>query len=138
MPGKEDTKKMEKDKLDILKKIGDLKTQKKFLDLEEESIELERRIQEVEQRLVQLEEKLRRKEKLTYSLGAYWLPKDNGFIDGPYCPRCRDAENRLILLRDKGSDISRASWICEACATGFIVIRREREEAQDTRMATSH
>ncbi len=60
---------------------------------------MQKKIQEIEKENRELKEKLEIKENLIFEKNAYWLEKENGEKDGPFCSVCWDADEKLIRLR---------------------------------------
>ena len=88
----------------ILRGAGRLKDQKKIHELEEENITLK--------------EQLKIKENLKYENNAYWIEREGGQKDGPFCPRCWDKNKELIRLNPCGNP---AYCDCPECKNRFQI-----------------
>jgi hypothetical protein len=72
---------------------------------------------------VQLTGQLRAKNDATGNMvlrdGAYYFATaPEGRPDGPYCTRCRDIDNRLVLVSDI-SVLAFGKWRCPQCRNNF-------------------
>lgn len=72
---------------------------------------------------IQLARQLRAKNDATGNMvlrdGAYYFATaPEGRPDGPYCTRCRDIDNRLVLLSDI-SVLAFGKWRCPQCRNNF-------------------
>ena len=53
---------------------------------------------------------------LQFRDGAYWYTTPAGQSDGPYCPRCKEADNRLVILSKPGDQfVGLFKWRCPQC-----------------------
>ena len=82
-------------------KIGELATllidaRVSMVDAQEENTELRRKVMELEQ------EKNTR-ESLAYRHGASWRTDSGGKVEGPFCPRCHDADSKVIRMANRGN-----------------------------------
>jgi hypothetical protein len=77
---------------DLNMALADLKMQ--FVALQEENVQLRRGLQ-------QAREETDVRKKVSYRDGFYYLKEVvEGRLEGPYCTRCLDAENKLILVTE--------------------------------------
>lgn len=72
--------------------------------------ELKQENLELKQENSVLKSKIAEKQSLHYESNIYWLLKDDGTRDGPYCPACHDDKSKLIRMRDNG-----AAYCCNVC-----------------------
>ena len=122
MVGYADAKAIAKDVSSVLKKAGEVETQKKFLELEEDRIELRRENLELKEQVKALEEKLQTKQNASYLEGAYWVLRDNGSKDGPFCQRCFEVDHRLVHLQDmRRESVNMDRWDCIACVSEYLL-----------------
>lgn len=70
---------------------------------------------EKDRAIKELEEELKLKANREYEPPYYWLNKEDGTKDGPYCQPCFDTGGRYIRLQAEGN----GSWRCLACKTYF-------------------
>ena len=59
----------------------------------------------------ELREALRIRDAMAWDENAYWIERD-GRREGPYCPRCQDADRKAVRMLDRGHD-----WKCSTCTT---------------------
>jgi len=97
----------------ILQEAGKIEQYKQILEAQKELLKMEKRIQDLEKENRKLKEKLEIKENLIFEKNAYWLKKENGERDGPFCSVCWDDSNKLIRLRVGDYQLGWAS--CPKC-----------------------
>ncbi len=73
-------------------------------------------ISEKESEIQRLEEQLKQKGNVLWEKPYYFLLKDNGEKDGPYCQKCYDSERKLIRLQSPGKN---GYWQCHECTSGY-------------------
>jgi hypothetical protein len=100
---------------DLIKKIGDVELYRKIVELEGEIIEFTRKNRELEEEIQNLKAQLKINKDLIWESPYYWLPKDDGAKDGPYCQKCWDDDKKLIRLQKK----IKGSWNCDKCKNHF-------------------
>lgn len=117
MVGYEDAKAIAKDVATVLKKAGEIETQKRFLELEEDRIELRRENIELKEQIKALEERLKLQGSLQFDGTVYWMVHDDGKKEEwPYCPCCYDVNSKLVHLHRLER---RGRWICKHCRKGY-------------------
>ena len=53
---------------------------------------------------------------LEFRDGAYWYTTPAGQSDGPYCPRCKEADNRMVTLSKPDEPfVGLFKWKCPQC-----------------------
>lgn len=67
-----------------------------------------------EQENKKLLEQLSLKENITYDGKMYWMTKDDGKEDGPFCQKCKDTDNKMIRLQNWDT-----AWHCMTCDKSF-------------------
>lgn len=82
------------------------------VQLQEENVKLKLKVLGLEERIRTLEEALKLKGQLKWEPPVYWLVREDGSRDGPYCQRCWDVENQLVRLQN-----IRDRWRCHQCFT---------------------
>jgi len=116
--------------IDTIKELLDLALSAKNHDLysringlSQELIEYQQENLSLKKKVIELEETLNTKESLKFEDHVYWLIKD-GKKDGPYCPKCWDANEKTIRLRV----LNNGFRTCPNCQNGFD--SQERPSAQ--------
>lgn len=92
-----------KDAASVLKEANKIEEYKEILDALEKMLEMQKRIADLEAENKSLHDKLETKDNLTYENNAYWLKKENGQTEGPFCSRCWDAEKKLVRIHPRGT-----------------------------------
>lgn len=60
---------------------------------------------ELRVKVAQLEQALNPSGRVVYAESVYWVEREDGKRDGPYCPICYDAERRFIRLNPAGNGV---------------------------------
>jgi len=81
-------------KIELYQKAVDLQSQ--INDLAAENCKLKQALTDAQQQVGDLQEKLKLKGQVAFRRGVYFLKKDDGTEDGPFCSPCWDAEHLLI------------------------------------------
>ena len=68
-----------------------------------------------EQRIVELEAANRISKTVCIGTDSYWIRKDSGEFDGPFCTSCYDAESLLIRHNDRSKAIGIGTHMCPRC-----------------------
>lgn len=103
---------------EVVNLISDLKNMEllqKMLVHQNQVIDLDAENRSLKTRVLDLEEALSLREKLIPRNNCYWLPKDDGTQDGPFCLRCYEQDQKA---RRMFNDNCRA-YACTVC--GFIL-----------------
>jgi len=82
----------------VLQEAGKIDLYQKIREIQEKLSEYQKKIQNLEEENKELKEKLKIKENLIFENNVYWLKRENGNKDGPFCTRCWDKDNKLIRL----------------------------------------
>src|SRR5215467_12644303 len=72
-----------------------LAAQSSALDARGECIDLVEKNAELQQKLRLLNEQMETRQNMIYRDDVYWMPKEGGIDEGPYCPRCLDGPHHL-------------------------------------------
>ena len=70
---------------------------------------------ENDERIVELEKRLCSKSEMKFDGAVYYRENENNERDGPWCPRCFDADGKEVRLQAGYS----SSWICANCNKVF-------------------
>jgi hypothetical protein len=94
---------------DVIMDAADLKV--KIAELTEENLRLKSQLGQAKQG-----EDI--KSKLVHRDSAYYLPKDGGGFDGPFCTRCFDAEAKLVRVKPSSGEWTQMYKVhCPNCNT---------------------
>ena len=102
-----------KDCANLIQKADNIELYRQILDIQKESLDLIEENRGLKNKVKELEEKLKEKENVVYLEDAYYLKKDNGEFDGPYCRVCWDKDKKLIRMSKGDYSIGEAS--CNIC-----------------------
>lgn len=83
---------------ELSSRMTSMKDKETILALREQISQFRELLLEATERIKELEERLKLKEQLVFERGVYWLQKDGGGKDGPFCPACRDIRAQLVRL----------------------------------------
>ena len=81
--------------------------------------------QVLKQKIKELKDIENIKEKLIYTNNCYFVQKDNGRMDGPFCSTCWDKDNKLIRMASVPG-LYHKSYSCNVC--NFFTSTNELEE----------
>lgn len=90
--------------------IGNMELLAEIQEAREEAVSLVEENAGLRQRIKDLEEALEAHGALEFDGAVYWICEGDE-RDGPVCPRCYDAERKLIRLHSGGM----YEWECKAC-----------------------
>ena len=90
---------------EALGKLGEI--QENLFYIREELINIQGENQALKDQVKFLEEKLDEKGKVQYRKPSYWVV-DGENVDGPFCQKCYDSNNKLIRLQGGEND----KWGC--------------------------
>jgi ribosomal protein L37AE/L43A len=101
-----------------------LELRRALLDLGQENLVLRNENLSQQQEIVNLKNAAFVKQQLKFDKPNYYLDRENGERDGPFCQVCKDKEDKLIRLQE----ISSGYWYCLACKSK--VATKEAKEAR--------
>lgn len=104
-----------KDAVSIAQQSDNIQLYKSILDAYNAAIELMSENAELKERIKELEAQKAVEGTLEYNSNAYWIIKEDGFIDGPFCSRCWDVEKKLVRLHVKRIKDSARVTKCPNC-----------------------
>lgn len=83
----------------ILLEAEKLEQYKQILEIKDRFDEIQKKLQKCEEENKTLREKLEFKNNLFFENNAYWLKKEDGSKEGPFCSRCWDKnKNQMRML----------------------------------------
>ena len=103
-----------KELYDFLKKSANIEMQEKFMQMREEMLELREGNLALKESNRELENEIKKKGKLEFDGSVYWVRLENNSMDGPYCQRCQDVDNRLVRLQVIRPN-QRQLYMCNEC-----------------------
>jgi len=105
----------------VLQEAGKIEQYQQILETQKDLLGMQKRIQELEKENRELREKLEIKENLYYENNTYWVKKEDGSKDGPFCSRCWDKNKDLIRLRyHSAQKWSLAHYDCPECKNTYL------------------
>lgn len=110
--------------IDSAKAVAKLAHDYGKMDLYQQAVELMAKVTEQQQQIMELSQELfelkkqladvaadnKLRSELVIKDHAYYRPLDGGKLDGPFCCRCFDADQKLIRIQP-----GNAGWYCEQC-----------------------
>ncbi len=106
---------------ELAKKGATIELQEAIMSLREEVMALQERNLELAQENAALREQAQLKNTVVFERGIYWKMEGEE-REGPYCPQCHDANEKLIRLQIKNSNVQGRRWsyyLCQTCKTHF-------------------
>jgi hypothetical protein len=104
----------EVNRLDLYQKAVDLQSQ--ITSLAGQNFELSMSLTEARKHVAELEDAFKIKGQIEFQHGVYYLTKDDGKKDGPFCTRCWDADRLLIRV-----DRNDKNYHCRQCDPNMVV-----------------
>ena len=101
-----------KDVITLVQKADNLELVKQVLALQTDIMKMmdENRTLKEENRALQ--EQLHLKQTLIFKNNHYWMPKEDGTEDGPFCSACHDGNHKLVRMT---AGATRGSYFCRVC-----------------------
>jgi len=101
-----------KDVITLVQKADNLELVKQVLALQSDIMKMmdENRILKDENRA--LKEQLQVKQTLIFRNNYYWMPKEDGTEDGPFCSACQDGDHKLVRATEGAT---RGHYYCQVC-----------------------
>lgn len=101
-----------KDVITLVQKADNLELVKQVLALQKDIMGMMEENRELKDQLRELKEQLHTKRALTVRGNQYWLKKEDGTEDGPFCTACQDSDSKLIRLTEGAK---RGYFFCQVC-----------------------
>ena len=101
-----------KDVITLVQKADNLELVKQVLALQADIMKMMDENRELKEHVRTLEEKLHVKQNLIFRGNHYWLPKEDGSEDGPFCSACQDGDHKLVRMTEGAT---RGSYYCRVC-----------------------
>lgn len=104
-----------KDAVSMIQKTDNIELYRTILDVQKECLDLleENRILKEQVRLLQDNKDIQ--ERLLVKGHCYYMPKENGSLDGPFCTTCWDKDRKLIRMHvsDSGGFDLATCHVCD-------------------------
>jgi DNA-directed RNA polymerase subunit M/transcription elongation factor TFIIS len=101
---------------ETLRKADKIEEFQQILSVQEKLLEMQKKILDLEEENKGFRERLRLKEVVFFEHDAYWIKKDDGSKDGPFCLHCWDKDQILIRMQYRAASTGRvASFNCTEC-----------------------
>jgi hypothetical protein len=111
-----------KDALNIIQKTDNIELYRSILDIQKECMDLVEENRSLKARIRKLEDEKINNDKLEVKGHCYYLKKDDGELDGPFCTTCWDKDRKLIRMHvSNGNGYDMAS--CHACDFGTAYVK---------------
>ena len=91
----------------------------KLADTKLSMAEIQTLLLEKDETINSLEKSLKLKEKLEFDGAIYWLPKETGGKDGPFCQQCFDNDDKIIRLQ-YDDEYKHEHWYCLTCSNNYF------------------
>jgi len=96
---------------------GKMELYQRIIEAKEKILGKKSKLSELEGENRKLKEALKIKDYLEFGNNAYWVIKEKGQKDGPFCARCHKGDQKLIRLTPTGYNF----YKCPKCRNGFQV-----------------
>ncbi len=104
--------------VELLKKGATLEAQEGIMALRQAALDLQDENLSLRGKLRELEEQVRLREELEWDGSVYLRCEPDGTTKSFFCPRCKDADSKLVRLQAADSRTSR-HWHCPNCSKYF-------------------
>src|SRR5712692_1561912 len=100
--------------LAAIEKLEDADATRAAASLRKEMAKLAEANAHLRRRVLELEHNAKDLDAMIHLHNVYWLTRDDGSEDGPFCPKCRDGDRKPARMADEpGTDY----WFCPVCQT---------------------
>lgn len=89
-----------KDVAKALKEADKIELYSKILDVQQQLMDMQNRIQEITEENLKLKNEINKKHSLIPRGEVYFLLKDDGNEDGPFCAKCQDVDGKLVRMNE--------------------------------------
>lgn len=103
---------------ELAKKGATLELQEKVMELREEAMTLQEENIQLRTKVQSLEAQLRLRHEPESDGEVYWVTKEDGKRDGPFCQRCFDVNQKLVRLQP-ARDRTGYDWFCLECESDY-------------------
>lgn len=99
------------------KESGKIEVYQKIIEPKEKILEMKNKLSKLEEENRKLKEALKIKDFLEFENNVYWVIKEKGQKDGPFCASCYKGDQNLVRLTPTGYNF----YKCPQCRNGFQV-----------------
>jgi hypothetical protein len=114
-----------KDAWATIEKLKNAEANRAMARIQMEGVKLAEENVQLREENMALREALRNRQAMTFRENVFWI-EQGGQLDGPYCPRCQDAEGKAVHMIDRG-----ATWKCPNCPTIVRIPARLGDQPDD-------
>ncbi len=104
-----------KDVASLIQKADNLELYSKILNVQKEAMDLLEENRNLRNKIYELQEKNKLKDSVEYIEDAYYVKKEDGTYDGPFCRVCWDKDENLIRMSIGSYDYGCAEAACMVC-----------------------
>ncbi len=109
-----------KDIVELMKKGTTLEAQEKIMELREGALELQEENIKLKEQIAILQKELDDRRSLFFDGSVYWRNAVELLSrEGPFCPRCYDADHRLMTLHEEEVTPDSTDWHCRQCSNFY-------------------
>lgn len=107
-----------KDIVELVKKGATVEAQEKIMELREAAIELQEENLSLREELSKLRSEMKLKQHLEFKDGVYYMQNGED-LDGPFCPKCQDADSKQVRLHEFEHYLAGPQWVCKNCRSDY-------------------
>jgi len=85
----------------ILREADKIEQYQQILEAQQALLNNQKRIAELEEENKKLKDITHFKETANFQNNCYWLKRENGTIDGPFCSKCVESDDLIIRLHTR-------------------------------------
>jgi regulator of replication initiation timing len=101
-----------KDVVTLVQKADNLELVKQILALQSDIMKMMEENRVLRDENLTLKEQLHAKKTLVFRNNHYWMPKEDGSEDGPFCSACQDGYGQLARMTEGAT---RGYYFCKVC-----------------------
>jgi hypothetical protein len=105
-----------KDALAAADRLRDAELKQRLADVQMECAKLAEDNARLRQELIDLREQSRTRQEMHYQENVYWRRSGQDKLEGPYCPKCLDGDNKAARMTDQPGV---NWWTCPVCSCGI-------------------
>lgn len=100
--------------VELVKAGATLELQEKIMELREAVLNAKEEVLSLRQELSDLKRAAAQREQLVFDGMLYWQEEPGRKKEGPFCPRCRDSDSKLVRLHGlaPGANYDRTCLVC--------------------------
>lgn len=98
---------------EVAKRLSDAEVQEVLLDAQERVLNLKEDLVTLRAENMALKERLAAKHDVAFDGQVYWSGEAGNPAGGPYCAKCKDQDDKLVRMSDRGNGFT----CCVVCST---------------------